>query len=215
MANELIKVGMDNPTGRSEFTDAQLIAAMGPSLCSITACKARLDGDYFAIWNNPSTGQPRFYCSSCGQRIVSFNERDEIKLKHERRRMMLVKEADEILESPKLKEVLEMTRSIYDKAEHDRIKQAELERLAVEELAETIYDADYRLIRDRTPWSQLDFEDSTREVSRDKARFILRRYDMIRKGTQLGPSPMVAAAKWIETKAFQQNSLPTPEDADE
>lgn len=58
----------------------------------------------------------------------------------------------------------------------------ELERLAVEELAETIYDADWRLIRDRTPWSQLDFEDPTREVSRDKARFILRRYDMIRKG---------------------------------
>lgn len=53
--------------------------------CARTACQAELDGEYIAIWNNPSTGDPRMYCVYCGMKIIRDNKWDALKLKHERR----------------------------------------------------------------------------------------------------------------------------------
>jgi hypothetical protein len=42
--------------------------------CSRTACKAPVgDDEHYAIWNEPSTGQPRLYCHGCGRKIVAAN----------------------------------------------------------------------------------------------------------------------------------------------
>lgn len=51
--------------------------------CSRGACQLPLDGPHMAIWNEPSTGNPRLYCMSCGRRIMDGNQHDELKLKHE------------------------------------------------------------------------------------------------------------------------------------
>ena len=52
--------------------------------CSRTACQADIGGEqHLAIWNEPSTNQPRLYCMPCGVRIIRGNERDDLKLKRE------------------------------------------------------------------------------------------------------------------------------------
>ena len=42
--------------------------------CSRTACKLPLgDDEYYVLWNEPSTEQPRLYCFTCGKKIVAYN----------------------------------------------------------------------------------------------------------------------------------------------
>jgi hypothetical protein len=54
--------------------------------CARTACQTPLDGEqHIAIWNEPSTGQPRLYCVFCGMKIIRGNEHDTLKLQHELR----------------------------------------------------------------------------------------------------------------------------------
>jgi len=54
--------------------------------CSRTACQVEMDGPHVAIWNQPSTNQPRLYCVRCGRKIIEANRSDEIKLKYEYRK---------------------------------------------------------------------------------------------------------------------------------
>lgn len=42
--------------------------------CSRTACQTIITGPpHYLIYNEPSTGQPRMYCISCGNKIVAYN----------------------------------------------------------------------------------------------------------------------------------------------
>lgn len=58
--------------------------------CSRSACGVSLkDEAHYAIWNEPSTEQPRLYCIRCGKKIIEFNQQDTIKLKYEVRDLNL------------------------------------------------------------------------------------------------------------------------------
>jgi hypothetical protein len=56
--------------------------------CSRSACGVPLENEgHYAIWNEPSTEQPRLYCLRCGKKIIQFNEQDTLKLKYEIRNL--------------------------------------------------------------------------------------------------------------------------------
>lgn len=52
-------------------------------LCARSACKHPIPSTHYAIWNEPSTGQPRLYCVRCGMRIIDGNKTDTLQLRYE------------------------------------------------------------------------------------------------------------------------------------